>query len=140
MVISYCLQTYYEHTCDSRVIELMRKLFKIQFTVPDNSFLVDHWQHMRGGNNLYIVHRPDAILQASQHAALGDTDRDHTQAQAFRRRVVHRLSAERPARQIQGLPREPVPPAGCFVNNEVWAPAVMATTAGCVRRRSALMA
>jgi hypothetical protein len=56
MLMLYCLQTYYEHSHDKRVIDLMTKYFHYQLSVPDDRFLVDYWQHMRGGDNLYIVH------------------------------------------------------------------------------------
>ena len=55
MLMLYSLQTYYEHSGDARVIELMTRYFKYQLSVPDNRFLVDYWQHMRGGDNLYMV-------------------------------------------------------------------------------------
>jgi hypothetical protein len=56
MLMLYCLQTYYEHSGDRRVIHLMTKYFHYQLSVPDDRFLVDYWQHMRGGDNMYIVH------------------------------------------------------------------------------------
>ncbi len=55
MLMLYCLQTYYEHSGDKRVIDLMTRYFHYQLAVPDERFLVDYWQHMRGGDNLYIV-------------------------------------------------------------------------------------
>lgn len=56
MLMLYCLQTYYERTNDHRVIDLMTKYFKYQLALPDDRFLADYWQHMRGGDTLYIVH------------------------------------------------------------------------------------
>ncbi len=55
MIMLYCLQTYYDHTSDSRVIDLMTKYFHYQDSVPDEKFLTHYWQHMRGGDNLYSV-------------------------------------------------------------------------------------
>ena len=44
MLMLYCLQTYYEHSHDKRVIDLMTKYFHYQLAVPDDRFLVDYWQ------------------------------------------------------------------------------------------------
>lgn len=56
MVMLYCLETYYEHSHDVRVIDLMTKYFKFQLSVPDDKFLTHYWQKMRGGDNLYSVY------------------------------------------------------------------------------------
>lgn len=56
MLMMYCLETYYEHSHDQRVIHLMTKYFKYQLTVPDGMFLTHYWQKMRGGDNLYSVY------------------------------------------------------------------------------------
>jgi len=56
MLMLFCLQTYYEHTQDQRVLDLMRKYFHYQLTVPDEKFLTHYWQKMRGGDNLYSVY------------------------------------------------------------------------------------
>ena len=55
MIMLYCLQTYHERTGDPRVIDLMTKYFHHQNSVPDEKFLTQYWQHMRGGDNLYSV-------------------------------------------------------------------------------------
>ena len=55
MIMLYCLQTYYDHTSDSRVLALMTKYFHYQNSIPDEKFLTHYWQHMRGGDNLYSV-------------------------------------------------------------------------------------
>ena len=55
MVMLWCLQSYYEHSHDPRVIELMTNYFKWQMTVPDDRFLEDYWENSRGGDNLYSV-------------------------------------------------------------------------------------
>ena len=100
MLMLYCLQTYYEHTHDARVIELMTRYFKHQLSVPDDRFLTDYWQHMRGGDNLYMVHwlynitgNPDLLQLAAkihrrtanwdQHATLPDWHNVNV-AEAFR--------------------------------------------------------
>ncbi|MDE3068649.1 MAG: glycoside hydrolase family 127 protein [Verrucomicrobiota bacterium] len=56
MLMMYCLETYYEHSRDRRVPELMTKYFRYQLTVPDDKFLTHFWQKMRGGDNLYSVY------------------------------------------------------------------------------------
>jgi hypothetical protein len=56
MLMLYCLETYYEHSHDERVIQLMTKYFDYQLTVPDKLFLTHYWQKMRGGDNLYAVY------------------------------------------------------------------------------------
>ncbi|HTI99193.1 MAG TPA: beta-L-arabinofuranosidase domain-containing protein, partial [Dongiaceae bacterium] len=55
MIMLFCLQSYYEHTHDERVLTLMTRYFKYQLTVPDQAFLTHYWQKMRGGDNLYSV-------------------------------------------------------------------------------------
>jgi Beta-L-arabinofuranosidase, GH127 catalytic domain/Beta-L-arabinofuranosidase, GH127 middle domain len=55
MIMLYCLQTFYERTSDSRVLDLMTKYFHYQLSIPDEKFLTHYWQHMRGGDNLYSV-------------------------------------------------------------------------------------
>src|SRR5436190_2995529 len=55
MIMLYCLQTFYERTSDLRVLDLMKKYFHYQLSVPDEKFLTHYWQHMRGGDNLYSV-------------------------------------------------------------------------------------
>jgi hypothetical protein len=56
MIMLFCLKSYYDHTSDPRVLELMTKYFKYQLTVPDEKMLTHYWQKMRGGDNLYSIH------------------------------------------------------------------------------------
>lgn len=56
MIMLFCLQSYYEHTNDARVLNLMTKYFQYQMTVPDNEMLTHYWQKMRGGDNLYSIY------------------------------------------------------------------------------------
>ena len=56
MIMLFCLQSYYEHTSDARVLDLMAKYFKYQLTVPDKDMLTHYWQKMRGGDNLYSIY------------------------------------------------------------------------------------
>lgn len=56
MIMMYCLETYYEHSHDRRVLDLMTKYFQFQLSVPDEQFLTHYWQKMRGGDNLYSVY------------------------------------------------------------------------------------
>jgi len=56
MLMLFCLETYYEHSHDARVIDLMTKYFKYHLTVPDNQMLTHYWQKMRGGDELYSIY------------------------------------------------------------------------------------
>lgn len=56
MIMLWCLQSYYEHSSDPRVISLMTNYFKWQLTVPDEQFLEDYWENSRGGDNLLSVY------------------------------------------------------------------------------------
>lgn len=56
MLMMFCLETYYDHSHDARVIDLLRRYFHFQLTVPDDKFLTHYWQKMRGGDNLYSVY------------------------------------------------------------------------------------
>jgi len=56
MLMLFCLETYFEHSHDQRVLELMTGYFKFQMSVPDDKFLTHYWQKMRGGDNLYSVY------------------------------------------------------------------------------------
>ena len=56
MIMLFCLQSYYEHSNDPRVLDLMTKYFKYQLSVPDKEMLTHYWQRMRGGDNLYSIH------------------------------------------------------------------------------------
>lgn len=56
MIMLFCLQSYYEHSKDERVIDLMTRFFKWEMTVPDEKFLEDYWENSRGGDNLYSVY------------------------------------------------------------------------------------
>ncbi len=74
MIMLWCLQSYYEYSNDSRVIDLMTKYFKWQMTVPDEKFLKDYWEHSRVGDNLYSVYwlyniTGDAFLLDLAHKA-----------------------------------------------------------------------
>ncbi len=56
MIMLFCLQSYYEHSSDARVLDLMTKYFKYQLSVPDEAMLTDYWQRMRGGDNIYSIY------------------------------------------------------------------------------------
>lgn len=56
MIMLWCLQSYYEHSNDPRVIDLMTNYFKWQLTVPDDQLLEDYWENSRGGDNLLSVY------------------------------------------------------------------------------------
>lgn len=56
MLMMYCLETYYEHSHDPRVIDLMTKYFKYHLSLPDDQLLTHYWQKMRGGDELYSIY------------------------------------------------------------------------------------
>lgn len=56
MIMLWCLQSYYEYSHDSRVIDLMTKYFRWQLQLPDDKFLKDYWGNSRGGDNLLSVY------------------------------------------------------------------------------------
>ena len=56
MVMLFCLQSYYEHSGDPRVLDLMTRYFKWELTVPEEEFLLPYWQQQRGGDNLWSVY------------------------------------------------------------------------------------
>jgi len=56
MVMLDCLQTYYEHSQDQRVLELMSKYFRFQQSIPDEKLFTHFWQFYRGGDNLQSVY------------------------------------------------------------------------------------
>ena len=56
MLMLFCLESYYEHSNDARVLDLMTKYFKYQLSVPDDKMLTHYWQKMRGGDNLHSIH------------------------------------------------------------------------------------
>ena len=56
MLMLYCLETYYEHSSDVRVLGLMTKYFDYRLTLPDNQMLTHYWQQMRGGDELYSIY------------------------------------------------------------------------------------
>jgi hypothetical protein len=55
MLMLFCLESYYDHSLDPRVLNLMTRYFKYQLTVPDDKLLTHYWQKMRGGDNLYSI-------------------------------------------------------------------------------------
>jgi hypothetical protein len=55
MVMLFVLQSYYEHSGDERVLQLMEKYFRWQLAVPDDDFLPPYWQQQRAADNLYSV-------------------------------------------------------------------------------------
>jgi DUF1680 family protein len=56
MVALNALQSYYEYTGDSRVLELMQEYFRWELTVPDEKFLVPFWQQQRASDNMASVY------------------------------------------------------------------------------------
>lgn len=56
MIMLWCLQSYYEYSNDSRVIDLMTAYFKWQLSVPDDQLLEDYWENSRGGDNILSIY------------------------------------------------------------------------------------
>ena len=56
MIMLWCLQSYYEYSNDSRVLDLMTNYFKWQLNLADEKFLEDYWENSRGGDNLLSVY------------------------------------------------------------------------------------
>jgi hypothetical protein len=56
MVALNALQSYYEYTGDTRVLELMQDYFKWELAVPDEKFLEPFWQQQRASDNLASVY------------------------------------------------------------------------------------
>ena len=56
MIMLYALESYYEHSQDPRVLQLMSKYFKYQLNLPDDRLLTHYWQRMRGGDAIYSIY------------------------------------------------------------------------------------
>lgn len=56
MLMLWCMQSYYDHSKDSRVIPFMTKYFRWQTTIPDDQLLETYWENSRGGDNLYSIY------------------------------------------------------------------------------------
>ena len=56
MIMLWCMQSYYEHSADARVLPFMTKYFRWQTTIPDNKLLRIYWENSRGGDNLYSIY------------------------------------------------------------------------------------
>jgi len=55
MIMLYCLQSYYDYSHDSRILDFMTRYFHFQYSVSDHDFLKGYWQGLRSGDNLYSV-------------------------------------------------------------------------------------
>ena len=55
MPMLWALQTYYEATGTSRVLNAMNRYFKWEKTIGDNIFLKGAWQDKRGSDNIWSV-------------------------------------------------------------------------------------
>ena len=56
MPMLWCLQSYYEYSKDTRVLQLMTKYFKWQLSIPDDLLLEDYWEKSRGGDNIVSIY------------------------------------------------------------------------------------
>jgi hypothetical protein len=113
MLMMYCLETYYEHSHDPRVIDLMTKYFKYHLSLPDDQLLTHYWQKMRGGDELYSIYwlynrTGDAfLLQLADkiHRVTADWEMNGTLpnwhnvniAESFREPAEHSLETHNPA-------------------------------------------
>ncbi len=55
MPMLYCLQSYYEHSSDKRVLGFMTRFFKYQEGYEEDKFMQQYWQSRRIGDNLHSV-------------------------------------------------------------------------------------
>ncbi|MCV6605771.1 MAG: glycoside hydrolase family 127 protein, partial [Porticoccaceae bacterium] len=55
MIMVFALQSWYEHSKDERVIELMARYFRHLAEVQDTEFLTQYWQKLRAGDLLHSV-------------------------------------------------------------------------------------
>ena len=55
MIVLDCLQGYYEHSGDERVLPFMKRYFDWEMSLPDEDFLEDYWENCRGGDNIWSV-------------------------------------------------------------------------------------
>jgi hypothetical protein len=113
MLMMFCLESYYDHSHDPRVIDLMTKYFKYHLTIPDKLFLTHYWQKMRGGDELYSIYwlynrTGDAFLldlADKVHRCTADWEMDGTLpnwhnvniAEAFREPAEHSLQTHNAA-------------------------------------------
>jgi len=56
MLALNCLQSYFEHTGDKRVLDFMTKYFRWQLALPEADMLPGSWQKIRAGDNLESIH------------------------------------------------------------------------------------
>jgi DUF1680 family protein len=55
MIMLFCLQDYFEHSGDRRVLTLMTRYFRYLEKLPEEQFLVGYWPSQRGGDQLYSI-------------------------------------------------------------------------------------
>lgn len=55
MIVLWIMQSYYEYSNDTRVIDFMTNYCNFLQTVPDEDFLASYWENSRGGDNLWSV-------------------------------------------------------------------------------------
>lgn len=56
MIMLNVLQSYYEYSHDSRVIQALTRYFRWQLSIPDDRFYADYWEVQRGGDNMASVY------------------------------------------------------------------------------------
>ena len=55
MIALWCLQSYYEYSGDTRVLDFMTRYFRWELSVPDEDFLKEYWGSSRAGDNIESV-------------------------------------------------------------------------------------
>lgn len=56
MIMLFCLQSYYDQTGDTRVLDLMRGYFRYLLSVPEDQFLLGYWPKTRAGDQIYSIY------------------------------------------------------------------------------------
>ncbi|HLI92492.1 MAG TPA: beta-galactosidase, partial [Puia sp.] len=56
MLMLWCMQSYYEHSGDQRVLQFMTRYFRWELSVPQDLLLRTYWENSRGGDNLYSIY------------------------------------------------------------------------------------
>ncbi|HEV8606703.1 MAG TPA: beta-L-arabinofuranosidase domain-containing protein [Tepidisphaeraceae bacterium] len=56
MLMLNVMQSYYEFSSDTRVLDFMTRYFKWQMSVPAEDFMAGYWPKMRAGDNIESIH------------------------------------------------------------------------------------
>ncbi len=125
MVMLNILQSYHEYTGDPRVLELMRRYFQWEDTLPSSAFGAGYWPRIRAGDNIesiywlynrtgetWLLPLAKKIHENMHDWSTGVHDRHNVNiAQAFREPTIYwqqakeekfLLGAERNYREVMG--------------------------------------